>query len=315
MSNQTLKEEQRLRRIIRKGLLALSENKKKQVQYEQRLQTILYHLIKEVKNKLDPRFLLTEKEEEEIHASTGINDLEDVLKSIKTVSKNAYMRLTTSPDQRKAFLATWKWLFKAAFSGDIKLRQAAEEAAKRIDKDGFQSPDPAEEETIETEEDLVQEVFNVILEQEVPEEDEDDEKITMKITDPELQTEEPPEPEPTEEEEQEMHISDLVTAPSDIDKRGPATAVKVFNATKKQVLRVFDDLSGKDAEDFYIWFFINMLGSKNSGFEAEAIKPVAGHFQWAENALVQKGIETSPELLPNENPDDFNISSADFGVN
>ena len=314
MSNQTLKEEQRLRKIIRKGLLALSENKKKQVQYEQRLQKILYQLIKEVKNKLNPRFLLTEKEEKEIHASTGINDLEDVLKSIKTVSKDGYRRLTTSPDQRKAFIATWKWLFKAAFSGDVKLRQAAEEAAKRIDQGGFEAPEVAEEETIETEGELVQEVFNVILEQEAEKDKDDDEKVIMKITDPDLQTEIPPEPEPTEEEEQEMTISDLVTAPSDIDKSGPASAVKVFNATKKQVLRVFDDLSGKDAEDFYKWFFINMLGSKNSGFEDESIKPVAGHFQWAENELMQKGIETSPELLPNENPDDFNISAADFGV-
>jgi len=314
MSDHTLTEEERLRRVIRKGLLVLSENKKKQAQYEQRLQKILYHLIKEVKNKLDPQFLLTEKEEKEIHASTGINDLEDVLKAIKTVSKDGYLRLTTSPDQRKAFIATWKWLFKAAFSGDVKLRQAAEEAAKRIDQNGFKSPEPAEEEVIEIKEELVQEIFNVILEQEATIDDEDDEKITMKITDPDLQAEAPPEPEPTEEEEQEMRISDLVTAPSDIDRSGPAAAVKVFNATKKQVLRAFDDLSGKDAEDFYKWFFINMLGSQNSGFESEAIKPVAGHFQWAENELMQKGIETSPLLLPNENPDDFNIPATDFGV-
>lgn len=310
MSDHTLTEEERLRRVIRKGLLVLSENKKKQVQYEQRLQKILYHLIKEVKSKLNPRFLLTEKDDVELHASTGINILADVLQDIKTVSKNGYKRLTTSPDQRKAFIATWKWLFKAAFSGDVKLRQAAEDAATRIGKDGF-----TREEPVETEEDLVVEIFNVILEQEAEEEvEEDDEKIIMKVTDPVLQVDEP-EPElPTEEEEQETMVADLVTAPSDIDLPGPAAAVKVFNATKNQVLSAFDELSGEDAENFYKWFFINMLGSKLSGFDTEGIKPVAGHFQWAENELMTKGIETSPELLPNEDPDDFNIPASDFGV-
>jgi len=308
MSNITSTEEQRLKTIIRKGLLVLSKNNHRQNLEEQRLRMILRHLIKEVKLKL-----LNEKEETAVHASTGINELEGVLKAIKQTSKDGYKQLATEPDQRRAFIAAWKWLFKASFSNDIKLRNAAEDAAKKIDKEGFDTaatPGAAAEETVETEEELMQEIYNILSEQE--DADDDDEPITMKITDPDLQTTEPEPVPPTEEEEHEFKVSQLVTAPDDLDKIGPAAAVKVFNATKKQVLSIFNQLSGTDAENFYKWFFINMLGTQLSGFADESIKPVTGHFQYAESELQTLGIETSPELLPVEDPEAFNIKDTDF---
>ena len=298
-----LKEEQRFRKVLRKLLEGyMKEKKQTQLLEEQRIRKVIRVLIKESKTEL-----LNEKEEVVPHASTGINELEVILQAIKDTSKQAYKRLTTSPDQRKAFISTWKWLFKAAFSEDMKLRNAAEAAAEKIDKNGFETSAGAADELIQEQE--------VPEKQEVEEEEEDDEQFTMKITDPKLQTAEPEEEvqEPTEEEEHDFKVSELITSLDDVDRAGPRAAAKLYNATRKQVMAEFDQLSGEDAENFYKWFFINMLGTKLAGFEGDPeIKPLTGHFQYAEAALQKLGIDSDPELLPIEDADVFNIPSNEF---
>tara|TARA_R100000008_G_C3585281_1_gene171755 strand:- start:2223 stop:3149 length:927 start_codon:yes stop_codon:yes gene_type:complete len=298
-----LKEEQRFRKVLRKLLESYLKEKKQHhlseiLSEEQRIRKIIRALIKESKTEL-----LNEKNEDTPHASTGINELRAILEAIKETSKTAYKRLTTNPDQRKAFIATWKWLFKAAFSKDMKLRKAVEAATERIDKNGFEA---------------LAEVINsskLIFEQEEVEEDEEGEEFTMKVTDPKLQALEPEEEikEPTEEEEHEFKVSELITSLDDVDRAGPRAAAKLYNATRTQVLGEFDQLSGQDAEDFYKWFFINMLGTKLAGFEGDPdIKPLTGHFQYAEADLETFGIETAPELLPVEDADQFNIPDEEF---
>ena len=299
-----LKEEQRFRKTLRKLLEGYLKEKKQHhltqaLLEEQRIRKVIRVLIKESKTEL-----LNEKEDAAPHASTGINELEVVLDAVKVVSKKAYSRLATSPDQRKAFISTWKWLFKAAFSEDIKLRNAAEAAAEKIDKHGFETSTGDADELIQEQ--------DAPVEQEA---EEDDEQMTMKITDPKLQTVEPEEEvlEPTEEEEHDFRVSELITSLDDVDRAGPRAGAKLYNATRTQVMAAFDQLSGEDAENFYKWFFINMLGTTLAGFEGDPeIKPLTGHFQYAEAALQKLGIDTAPELLPIADADAFNIPDDEF---
>jgi hypothetical protein len=302
-------EEKRLRLSLRRLLETYLLEKKQFKLEEAKLRTMIRQLVHETQETNISKSLLNEKEQAEIHASTGINRLSAVLNAIKETSKDYYMQLTSSPDQRKAFISTWKWLFKAAFSNDEKLRDAAEEAAQRINKGGFESPPvPEIEDTLA--ESLIQKVLNKLLEA-VEDDEEDDEAIAMKITDPNLKVEEPEEEIaiPTPEEEMETRISDLVTAPDDADQTGAADAARAYHATHKQVMSTFNELRGDDAEDYYRWFFINMLGSRGAGFEDMQIEPVTGHFQYAEKALEEKGIETSADLLPEANADAYNLTN------
>ncbi len=289
MSEFQLKAEQRLRELIRRSYFVMNEVENKEKNNEKRLRQALRKIIKEAKNK-------------QFHASTGVNELEVVLNSIYEVSKDAYMRLTTSPDQRKAFLMTWEWLFKEAFSGDVKRRNAAEKAAEEVAKRGFKAQEePGSADDLQEAKDL--------------DGDGDDDKIVMKVTDPDLQINEPepePSPEEAEQAEEEANISDLVSTPDDMDRAGPDAAMKTFHNTKTVVLKAFDTLRGDDSEKFYKWFFINMLGSANSGFADVTQEPVIGHFQNAEKELERLAIPTDPNLLPTEEVDELNLTSEDF---
>jgi hypothetical protein len=290
MSESQLKAEQKLRELIRKSYFIMNEVETKQKFGEQRLREALRRFIIEAKDK-------------QFHASTGVNELGVVLDSIYVVSKDAYMRLATSPDQRKAYLMTWEWLFKEAFSGDVKRRNAAEKAAEQVAKGGFKAQEEPEEEGADLQEgkDL--------------DGDGEDDKIVMKVTDPDLNVDEPetePTPEETEQEEEESRISDLVSAPDDMDRTGPDAAMNTFHNTKTTILKAFDTLRGDDSEKFYKWFFINMLGSERSGFADVTQEPVIGHFQNAEKELEGLGIPTDPALLPPEDANELNLSSDDF---
>ena len=126
MSDITPLEEKKLRSIIRKGYLLMVENEKRQLKEEKRLRKVIQKLLQEA-------------EGEQIITSTGISILQRVLDAIYEVSKDGYKFLTTSPDQRKAFLQTWEWLFKESFFGDVKKRNAIEKAAKQIGNKGFET--------------------------------------------------------------------------------------------------------------------------------------------------------------------------------
>jgi len=293
MSDITPLEEKKLRSIIRKGYLLMVENEKRQLKEEKRLRKVIQKLLQEA-------------EGEQIITSTGISILQRVLDAIYEVSKDGYKFLTTSPDQRKAFLQTWEWLFKESFFGDVKKRNAIEKAAKQIGNKGFET------ETAEEVEEVPEDLKEIVLSEQ---EKDDDDKVVMKVTDPAL-VKEPVEKEKTPEEvetdEEDEFVKDMTTAPEGSDKTGPSEAVRIFNQTKNQVFNAFDHLKGDDAEKFYRWFFINMLGSENSGFADEAGENVVGHFERAELELKKDNIETSEDLLPSQDPESFNLQGGDF---
>ena len=92
-----LKEEQRLRKVVR-GLLEnyLSQKKDKVMLEENRLRGVIRSLIKEVSADIP---------DEQPQRSTGINVLEDTLKVIIPIIEDAYKGLTTSKEQRDSFRA------------------------------------------------------------------------------------------------------------------------------------------------------------------------------------------------------------------
>ena len=287
MSDITPLQKERIKNILRRANTLMLEDKKQQELNEIRLKKIIRHLILEAEGDVNI-------------TSTGIAILGRVLDAIYKVSKDGYKFLKTDPEQRKAFLKTWEWLFKETFFGDVKKRNAIEKAAKKIGSEGFttkEEPEEAPEELAET-----------LSEQK----EEADEKVVMKVTDPDL-AREPAAEEKTEEEEEDEFVDELAAAPAGTDRTGQSEAVRIYSQTKKEVFNAFDDLAGADAENFYKWFFINMLGSVNSGFEAEAGENVVGHYQKAELELKNEdGVETLPELLPPEDPETYNLGDADF---
>ena len=92
-----LKEEQRLRKVVR-GLLEnyLSEKKENVMLEENRLRGVIRSLIKEVSADIP---------DEQPQRSTGINVLEDTLKTVIPIVEDAYKGLTTSKEQRDSFRA------------------------------------------------------------------------------------------------------------------------------------------------------------------------------------------------------------------
>ena len=92
-----LKEEKRLRKVVR-GLLEnyLSEKKEKATLEENRLRGVIRSLIKEVSADVP---------DAQPQRSTGINVLEDTLKNIIPIIEDAYKGLTTSKEQRDSFRA------------------------------------------------------------------------------------------------------------------------------------------------------------------------------------------------------------------
>jgi hypothetical protein len=291
-------EEQRLRNLIQRSFFLMEEAEKKQQIDETRFRKIVRHLILEAEGKGEP-----------IATTTGGEFLAMVLDRIWSDSKTSYMRLKTSPQQRKDFLHTWEWLFKETFYADVKKRNAVEKAVDQIEKDGFSAEEPEATEEIETAETVeeLNEIFLSLFEEE------EKEKTVMKITDPDLIHEPEPSDEDVEASEEEDFVNKLATAPlGKGDTIAQGEAVRIFKQTSGIVFKTFDQLDGSDAEQFYKWFFINMLGTKNSGFEEDSPKKVIGHFQEAELELKGLDVETSPDLLPEEDPESFNLDTQDF---
>jgi predicted CopG family antitoxin len=92
-----LKEEQRLRKVVRSLLENyLSQKKDKEMLEENRLRGVIRSLIKEAS---------ADVADEQPQRATGINVLEDVLKNIIPTLEDAYKGLTTSKAQRDSFRA------------------------------------------------------------------------------------------------------------------------------------------------------------------------------------------------------------------
>jgi hypothetical protein len=93
-------EEMKLRKIIRKAILLVKENKRKAEEKrlfeEKKLRHVVRKLITEV---------AVDDNDPSPHKSTGINVLEDLLKKIIPVLQTDYKKLTSSDKQRKSFRA------------------------------------------------------------------------------------------------------------------------------------------------------------------------------------------------------------------
>ena len=92
-----LKEEKRLRKVVRDLLENyLVEKKEKVMLEENRLRSVIRSLIKEVSADVP---------DEQPQRATGINVLEDTLKVVIPIVEDAYKALTTSKEQRESFRA------------------------------------------------------------------------------------------------------------------------------------------------------------------------------------------------------------------
>ena len=113
-----LKEEQRLRQFVRKGLKLYFEHKNIQKQNqpteEQRLRENVQKLISEVKEETRLRTIVrdliqevakTDVPVEQPHVNTGINVLEDLLRNIIPQVESGYKALTSAKAQRVSFRA------------------------------------------------------------------------------------------------------------------------------------------------------------------------------------------------------------------
>ncbi len=134
-----------LREQIRKIARKIKGEQKQQLREEYKLRRFIRQLIKEV-------------EEVSPHESTGINVLEDLLKTIVPILESGYKRLTTDPSQRKSFrahvlraiqnlLSTESIYFKADKSGGKKGAALATPAEPEQD---LTEQEEGEEETPET---------------------------------------------------------------------------------------------------------------------------------------------------------------------
>ena len=93
-----MKEEQRLRKVVRRLLEGyLREKEEKRFLEEQRLRKVVSTLIKES--------LSADVADEQPQRSTGINALRKLLKNIVPTIEDAYKELTTSKEQRDSFRA------------------------------------------------------------------------------------------------------------------------------------------------------------------------------------------------------------------
>jgi hypothetical protein len=100
-----IKEEQKLRTMVRRGIKIVLEKKEKQKLEEQRLRNLIRSLITEVKGSADVADTVS-------HRNTGINILDKTLKQIIKTLESYYKSLTTDDKQRQSFrahiLANWK---------------------------------------------------------------------------------------------------------------------------------------------------------------------------------------------------------------
>jgi len=102
-------QEQKLRKLIRKGIGIILERKKQQTLEERRLRKVIRNMISEVERK-------TTVADKVIHKNTGINVLDDLLKRTISQIEDAYTNLSTNNKQRKSFRYHFLYNFKNALA-------------------------------------------------------------------------------------------------------------------------------------------------------------------------------------------------------
>lgn len=223
----TVVEKQTLREHIRNIARKIKQEQKNQLVQENKLRRYVRQLIREV-------------EEVAPHSSTGINVLEDLLKTIVPILESGYKRLTSDVEQRKSF--------RAHVLRAIQNLLSTESIYFKADKAGGKKPA-----TLAT------------PEQELTEQDEE---LPEKPEEPE--TDETPEEDPAfidiEKDKKEKEAKESEPKPEDAfislageDPTGRGFALRSFQKVQKQILDSYS-LLGKDEdrEVFYDFLITNI---------------------------------------------------------
>jgi hypothetical protein len=216
-----MKEEQRLRKAIRKLLEGyLREKEEKLILEEQRLRSVVNTLIKES--------LSAEVADEQPQRSTGINALRKLLKNIIPTIEDSYKELTTSKEQRDSFRAH--------------ILNAMENALKPIENlvDVGDPVAALEENDVDLEEELTMDI-----------DVEEDKFIPVRPADEEPAVDE------TEESEEELQTFEDIEG---MDVTGRNFAATTFNQVENQTLDAYENIADSpvDREQFEDYLLTNL---------------------------------------------------------
>ena len=241
MTELTPYQEAQWRRVIKKGLLVLSENELKQKDEEQRLKNILRRYIQEVKGTTDVADTV-------VHPNTGINVLDDLLKNIIKTIEKYYKNQSTDPEQRKSFRYHYLINFKNALQ-PINVNRKATLAEQEVnEKIKLQVSDDIDDEDINAPAD--QSKF-------IPARPEDEKEAQ----------------EAKEEEQKEEDFLKVKTSDPSISQ-GANFAEKAWNDTENQILGSYEDLVNPDDADKFYDYGLTNLKLYFDKFEAEMSRGV-----------------------------------------
>ena len=218
-------QEQKLRKLIKKGIKIVLERKKNQNREEERLRKVIRQLIPEVERK-------TAVADKVIHKNTGINVLDALLKRIINQIEDSYTNLSSNEKQRKSFRYHFLINFKNALA-PVDANRAA----------------PNEEQMELTEQD-----FKITVE-------DDDDDITSKPDESKFLPSRSKDIEEAEEgvaKEEEEEFVKLETDDPDV-MTGAEEAENAWNDVQNQVISAYERLiSATDAEAFKDWGLTNL---------------------------------------------------------
>jgi succinate dehydrogenase flavin-adding protein (antitoxin of CptAB toxin-antitoxin module) len=225
-----LKEEQRLRKFVRKGLKLYFERKKSteknQLEDAQRLREVVRQLIQEVAK--------TDVPTEQPHVNTGINILEDLLRNIIPTIESGYKALTTAKEQRVSF--------REHVLNAVENTLLPAEVVAGV---------PHEEETEIEVEELEEQDINVSIEDDAPE----DKFIPVRDTD--------------KEPEEEVEVEEDTFTISGADLTGRNFAANTWNKVEKQTLDAFESLADQEDRELFKDYLLTNLKLYFDKFEDE----------------------------------------------
>jgi hypothetical protein len=269
INRKELIEEQRLRMLIRRSLIAEQKKNKCTLLREENLLRKLVRstILSETKNTAIP------------HRSTGINVLEDLLKKIIPQLEPEYRKLTTSQEQRESFRAH----IISAVQNTLAPTRATEEAS---DEENEKFIDVELEEV-----DLMESKLDEI-ELEVGDDETDDEEFIDIETDG---VEDPEKEGPSEEEQFGIEGE---------DETGRNMAFITFNKVEKSITEAYDTLSDdEDKELFYDYLLTNLklyFDKFEEELKADVPEPTTTEYEKEKDKLDAEPTEKEGEEGENE---------------
>jgi len=270
-----LKEEQRLREFVRKGLKLYFEQKKiqrpQQINEEQRLRQNIQKLVSEVKEEERLRSVVrdlirevskTDVPVEQPHVNTGINVLEDLLRNIIPQVESGYKALTSAKEQRVSF--------RAHMLNAVENTLLPAEVVAGV---------PHDEEEV----DVVE-----LDEQDITMDIGDDEDKFIPVRDVDLEPEEEVE---VEEDEFSIEGEDLT---------GRNFAANTWNKVEKQTLDAFESLGDEEDRELFKDYLLTNLKLYFDKFEEELqanlSEPESPDYEMAATTAVEEPVEDIPAL-------------------